>query len=300
MTKIKYWIQAARLRTLPLALSSILAGGLLAAREPTFHLLGFFLILLTATLLQILSNFANDYGDTINGADHQQRQGPMRTVQAGLLSAGEMKNAIWVSGLLAFVAGMSLLFLTAWQWGWEVLVIFLVIGLLAIFAAITYTAGSLPYGYRGLGDISVLLFFGIVGVSGTHYLLVGSFNTLILLPALSCGLFAVGVLNLNNLRDIESDKQAGKYSIPVRIGYENAKLYHYTLLIAGMFSSVVFAILSAQATINWLFVASFPFFIWNIIDVQKAQEPQRLDPLLKKLALSTLFFALLLGIGYLL
>jgi 1,4-dihydroxy-2-naphthoate octaprenyltransferase len=294
---LQHWVAAARLRTLPLALSSILAGGLLAMPDPAFESLSFVLIVLTAIFLQVLSNFANDYGDSIHGADSSERKGPKRFVQQGLISSAQMKRAVWFFAILSFVAGLSLLLFSAYRWGWEVLVLFLVLGIFAIAAAITYTAGSLPYGYYGLGDISVLFFFGIVGVCGTNFLLIGKFIPNLLFPALSLGLFAVGVLNLNNLRDVESDQKAGKLSIPVRLGYENGKIYHYVILIAAMGSGLLFALLEAQKWTQWLFILSYPFFIFNLIAVGKAKDPQSLDPLLKKLALSTLFFALLLGIG---
>jgi len=296
---MKSWIEAARLRTLPLALSSILMGCFLAAAAGRFSWKIAILACATTILLQVLSNFANDYGDAVNGKDTDARQGPQRAVQSGAISAQAMRKAMLIFSVLAFVCGVALLYEALKDATWHTFAVFLGLGLLAIVAAITYTAGKRPYGYVGLGDVSVLLFFGWVGVLGVYYLHTQSLDWRLILPATSCGLFAVGVLNINNIRDIESDTLTGKRSIPVRIGRQAAVLYHWSLLIIGMASTVIFTFIYASQPLNWLFLISFPLFIKNGLAVSRLHNPREIDPYLKQMALSTLLFVVLLGVGHL-
>lgn len=295
---IKAWLQAFRLRTLPLALACIGMAGFLAAAAGQFNLLLFVLCCLTTILLQILSNLANDYGDSIHGADHAERTGPMRAVQAGIISAAQMKKAVIVFVWLSLFSGLSLLWFS-FGWNWKALVLFFGLGLLSIAAAIGYTVGKKPYGYIGLGDISVLMFFGLVGVMGSYYLFTHSVTWKELLPAISCGVFSIAVLNINNIRDIESDRSAGKFSIPVRIGKEKAVTYHWVLLIIGLVAAIVYTILQYQSTWQFLFLATVPLFIKNGLSVQNRPSSE-LDPFLKQMALSTLLFVLLFGLGLIL
>ncbi len=295
---MKKWIEAARLRTLPLALSSILMGCFLAAAHQQFSWTIAVLAILTTICLQVLSNFANDYGDAVNGKDTEARQGPQRAVQSGAISATAMRNAMILFSVVSLLSGIGLLYEALKDATWQSFLAFLGLGILAIIAAITYTAGKRPYGYEGLGDFSVLIFFGWVGVLGSYYLHTKSLDWSLLLPASSCGLFAVGVLNINNIRDIESDKQTGKQSIPVRIGREKAVIYHWGLLIVGMFCSIIYLFLHLGSVTQWLFILSFPLFIRNGLAVSRLTNPHELDPYLKQMALSTLFFVLLFGIGF--
>jgi 1,4-dihydroxy-2-naphthoate octaprenyltransferase len=291
---MKNWLSAARPRTLPLSLSSILMGSFLAASVGQFDWLIFAFCCLTTIALQVLSNFANDYGDTQNGADLAGRVGPQRAVQSGAITPKQMLNGIILLAIVCLIFGISLLYFafrdaSANQfWG------FLGLGLLCMLAAYTYTAGKKPYGYAGLGDVSVLIFFGLVGVLGSNYLYTKTFDWVNLLPALSCGFFATGVLNINNIRDIESDTRAGKKTIPARLGRDTAIKYHWFLLIAGMVSILVFSLLNEQYTI--LYVLCFPLFFINGIKVSKLPNP---DPMLKQMSLSTLAFVILFGIGQL-
>src|SRR5882762_6367946 len=236
---MKVWLEAFRLRTLPLSLSCIGMGGFLAAAQNKFNGLIFFLCCTTTICLQVLSNLANDYGDTVNGADHSERKGPKRAVQSGAISAVQMKNAIIIFVALSLVSGIELLY-SAFGFELKSFLFFLTLGLLSIVAAIAYTVGRKPYGYLGLGDLSVLIFFGLVGVMGSLYLFTKEFYPLQILPALSCGFFSIAVLNINNIRDIESDRLAGKFSIPVRIGKERATTYNWLLLGAGLTTAVVY------------------------------------------------------------
>ena len=296
--KTKVWLSALRLRTLPLAVSCIGMGSFLAASVERFNWLIFVLCVLTTILLQILSNLANDYGDTMNGADNDDREGPLRTVQTGAISLKAMKRAIGISILLALVSGLCLLYL-AFGSDWKNLLFFFGLGLMSIIAAITYTAGHKPYGYAGLGDISVLLFFGFVGVMGSSYLYLKEIQGAFILPAMSCGLFSVAVLNVNNIRDINSDKKAGKYSIPVRIGGEKAAIYHWFLITLGIGCGIAYTVFNSQSNWQWLFLLTIPLLVKNAIGVSTTNDAKAIDPYLKQMALSTLLFVLLFGIGLL-
>jgi 1,4-dihydroxy-2-naphthoate octaprenyltransferase len=297
---IQAWLLAFRLRTLPLALSSIFMGSFLAAQQLAFKIEVFLLAVLTTIFLQVLSNLANDYGDSQHGADLvPTRKAPKRAVQAGLITAQQMKIGMQVCGALAFVSGLALLKVSI-GYNLQLFIIFLVLGIFAIIAAITYTAGAKPYGYAGLGDISVLIFFGWVGVLGVYFLYTQQFVPLQLLPATSCGLFAVAVLNLNNMRDIESDKLAGKYSIPVRLGKQNSVLYHWVLLLVGLSCTIIYTSFTYQQPQQWLFLVAVPPVLYNGFKVQTTQDLAALDPLLKQMALTTLLFVLTFGVGVLL
>lgn len=297
---MKAWIQAFRLRTLPLALSSIILGSLLAYKD----LQGFFnfeivgLCVLTTIFLQILSNLANDYGDSVHGADHEEREGPSRAVQTGVISLGAMKSAMIIFSILSLFSGLYLLYISLTTL--EEFMYFLGLGVLSIVAAITYTAGKKPYGYAGLGDLSVFIFFGLVGVLGSYYLQVKSLDLLLLLPAASCGLLAVAVLNVNNIRDIASDIKAGKKSIPVRIGRRWAILYHWILLFLAMGVGLFYVSLNFTSPLQWLFVLTFPLIRKNGMAVTKLEKPSELDPYLKQMAISSLLFSLTFGIGQIL
>ncbi len=296
--QVKPWISAFRLRTLPLALSCVGMGGFLAATAGKFNGLIFFLCCLTTILLQVLSNLANDYGDSVNGADHSGRSGPMRAVQSGAITAQQMKNAVIFFVLLCLVSGISLL-LVSFGWNWRTIFFFFGLGILSILAAISYTMGKRPYGYAGLGDISVLIFFGVIGVMGSLYLFTKEISALEILPALSCGFFSMAVLNINNIRDIDSDRKAGKFSIPVRIGKEKAARYHWFLLFGGLMAAVFYAILTFQSYFQFLFLLTLPLFLRNGMAVSK-KPSKELDPYLRQMALSTLLFVILFGVGLLL
>jgi len=295
---ISPWISAFRLRTLPLALASIGMGSFLAAYAGNFNLEVLVLSALTTVFLQILSNLSNDYGDSVHGADHVGRIGPDRAVQSGAISHQSMKLAIIVLAILSLLSGIYLLYV-AFGFGTTSFLVFLLLGLISIVAAIAYTVGKRPYGYIGLGDISVLLFFGLVGVMGTFYLHTEVFNWLIFLPAFSCGFFSMAVLNLNNMRDIESDKVGGKLSIPVRIGYKNAVYYHWFLLVAGFLASLIFVWLNQGSWFKYLFLISIPLLLRNAIAVHNIDDPGKLDPYLKQMAITTLIFVITFGIGLL-
>jgi 1,4-dihydroxy-2-naphthoate octaprenyltransferase len=272
-------------------------AGFLAASIHKFDLSIFLLCCLTTIFLQVLSNLANDYGDSIHGADHAERKGPSRAVQSGAISLAHMRNAVVLFSLLSLVSGIGLLLLSFGS-NWKSIFFFLGLGLLSILAAIGYTVGKKPYGYIGLGDISVLIFFGLVGVMGSFYLFVHQISWQEVLPALSCGLFSIAVLNVNNIRDIDSDRMAGKYSIPVRIGKKKATMYHWMLLSGGLLSAIFYTILNYQSAWQYLFLLAAPLLIRNGMAIHKKSSAE-LDPFLKQMAISTLLFVLLFGIGLL-
>ncbi len=294
---IQSWIKAFRLRTLPLAISCVCMGAIVAAEYRAFKADVFILCLITTVLLQILSNLANDYGDFMHGADHALRIGPVRTVQSGLIPPQKMRNMIFAFAMLSFVAGFLLLWVSL---GADLIrwFVFLSLGVLSIVAAITYTAGRKPYGYVGLGDVAVLFFFGITGVVGSAYLYTGFFRPNMLWPALSCGLLAVGVLNINNLRDRESDALAGKKSIPVRYGHRFGTLYHATLLTGAVLSAAIYVALQYRHPVQGLFLLVIPLFVQNVHAMLTKPAPA-LDPWLRQLAISTLLFVVLFGTGQL-
>ncbi|MCK6617791.1 MAG: 1,4-dihydroxy-2-naphthoate polyprenyltransferase [Cyclobacteriaceae bacterium] len=294
---VKVWITAFRLRTLPLAIACIGMGGFLAASSGAFRWDIFLLCVLTTVFLQILSNLSNDYGDSVHGADSEFRIGPQRAVQSGIIAPAQMRIAIGLFVLLCLASGITLL-LRAFGFNWNALLFFFGLGVLSIVAAIAYTVGRKPYGYIGLGDLSVLVFFGLIGVMGSVYLFTRQVNWLQLLPALSCGFFSMGVLNVNNIRDMESDRQAGKFSIPVRIGRKNAVRYHWFLIAGGLAAAVLYNVVQFKTAWQFLFLVTAPLFVYNGILVSKRVSAE-LDPLLKQLAISTLLFVVWFGIGQL-
>jgi len=294
---VEAWIKAFRLRTLPLSLSSVVLGSLLAMWQGSFHLEILIGAMVTTLFLQILSNLANDYGDFQNGIDNEKRIGPERTLQSGEIDPANMKWAIAIFTALSLISGVWLLLEASKILNLGKLLTFLLIGLLAIAAAVKYTIGKKPYGYRAMGDVAVFIFFGLVGVGGTYYLHTNGISWVELLPAVSIGLLATGVLNLNNLRDEENDRLSGKQSLVVLLGRKKAKIYHFSLIIAAILSALVFTLLNYESPYQWLFLIATPMLIQNILVVFRNEQASELDGELKKLAIATLIFALTMGIG---
>ena len=301
---MKHWLSAFRLRTLPLAVCSIIVGSALAwehsinrADGPSWRSVTG-LALLTAILLQVLSNLANDLGDHQHGTDNAERVGPQRAVQSGAITPAHMKRAMIICGALAFLSGCALI-TTAFGLSLTTL-LFLLLGLAAIGAAVKYTFGSNPYGYTGLGDISVFLFFGMVGVCGTFYLHTRSFHPAVFLVAAAFGLLSTGVLNVNNMRDIHNDAASGKRTLVVRMGSATAKIYHTVLVLGGILCLVVFTVQTSMAWQHWLFLLVLPGLIIHLKKVWTSAEPRALDPQLKVLAMGTFLTALLFSLGLIL
>lgn len=302
---MKHWLQAFRLRTLPLAVSSILVGSSLATNwgwvtdfVSYFRPVVLVLALLTAILLQILSNLANDLGDHQHGTDNANRVGPQRAVQSGAISPAAMKRAMMVCALLAFTSGCTLI--TVALGFTSKSLFFLILGMLAIGAAVKYTFGRKPYGYSGLGDISVFLFFGVVGVCGTFYLHTRHFEPMVFLPAVALGLLSAGVLNVNNMRDIVNDAASGKRTLVVRMGSAKARLYHTALVIGGQTALVLFSGFYGHGWTFWLFVLAWPGFLIHLKRIWTTAEPRDLDPQLKVLAMGTFLTAILFSLGLIL
>ena len=300
MASLKSWIKAARLRTLPLAMSGILMGAALSYLDGGFNRIVTILAVVTALFIQIFSNFANDYGDSQKGTDNQHRVGPKRTVQSGEISPYQMKIGMIVLIILSLVTGIWLVAEGTKGLNLNTFLLFLAFGIVALIAAYRYTAGSNPYGYAGFGDVAVFLFFGLLPVVGTYFLNTHRITPELFLPAISIGLFSTGVLNLNNMRDIENDRNSGKHTVVVRMGSSKAKTYHSLLIVIGILSSILFITLSGKSAFQWLFLLAFPLFIRDLIQINRIVEPRKFDPFLKKLSLTTLLFTVLFGVGIIL
>jgi 1,4-dihydroxy-2-naphthoate polyprenyltransferase len=296
---LKVWMKAARPRTLPLALSGTTLGSLLAAADGTFSWSVFVLASLTTVLLQILSNMANDYGDFINGKDRADRIGPQRMVQSGQITPQRMVRALLLLVVVTLASGTSLILVGAADGTTATVLCYFVMGIAAIVAALKYTVGSNPYGYRGWGDFSVFIFFGLMGTLGTYYLHAHSIKADLLLPASSIGLLSTGVLNLNNLRDEESDRQGHKRTLVVILGGSRAKLYHVLLLATAVITGLAYTLLNFQSGFQLLFLLPLPLLAQNIKTVLRNSQPSELNAELQKLSLSTLLFALTFGAGLL-
>lgn len=297
MNKFQTWISAARLRTLPLSISGILVGSSIAVAQEEFHAVIFSLALATTLGLQILSNFANDYGDFVKGTDNDERVGPERALQSGLISKKEMWWGMIATGIVTFLFAVALIYIAFGNKSTFYSLVFFLLGIAAIAAAIKYTVGESAYGYKGLGDLFVFLFFGVVGVYGCYFLYSLEWDWEVLLPSFTIGLLSAGVLNLNNMRDRNADEKVGKNTLVVKIGAEKAKKYHYILIIAAVFSIVLFSALTFTGIDDLLYFFAFIPLLGHLKRVMENVDPEQLDPELKKLALSTFLLAVLFGLG---
>jgi len=293
---MKHWVEAARVRTLPLSVSGIIVGSFYAMSQGMFNWNIVVFALLTTLGLQILSNFANDYGDGVKGTDNQDRVGPMRAIQSGVISPAAMKKAMVLTSAITLLFAVLLIYFAFKDHYLLYSFIFFVLGILAIASAIRYTVGKGAYGYRGFGDLFVFVFFGLVSTFGVYFMFSKNIDWLLLLPATAIGFLSVGVLNLNNMRDEESDKKSGKLTLVVKMGGTVAKKYHYFLVISAMVLVVVFAVLNDFHFDQYIFVVAYFPMIGHLITVYKNQNPKLLDPELKKLAISTFLLAVLLAL----
>ena len=287
---IKPWIQAARLRTLPLSVSGIIVGSAYA------HYQGFsdwrivVLALLTTLGLQVLSNYANDYGDGVKGTD-ANRIGEKRLVAAGVITAEQMKKAVIITAILTFIIVLLLIYVAFGKENFALSLIFILLGIGSIGAAIKYTVGKSAYGYSGFGDVFVFIFFGLVSVVGSNFLFTHFIDWKLFLPATAIGLLSVAVLNLNNMRDIENDKIVGKNTLVVKMGLKWAKYYHQIIIVLGMICFMIFAILIETSTLPILII-NIPIIL-HMNKVDKSQNYEDFDPELKKVALSTFALSIL-------
>lgn len=264
--QIQHWIHAFRLRTLPLALSSIAMGAFLAAFFNGFKWDVSLLAALTTVFLQVLSNLANDYGDAQKGTDNQHRVGPERAVQSGKISVIQMRRAIIFFSGLSLISGIVLISHGIKGLDARIGLLFLALGISAIAAAILYTVGKKAYGYSGLGDLFVFIFFGLLAVIGTFFLNAQFLRWDVWLPAASLGFLSTGVLNLNNLRDIDNDRNSGKNTIAVKLGVKNAKNYHFLLISFGLITALIFNLINLKSWISLLWVIPIvPLFAMDYI-----------------------------------
>ena len=299
VNKFKAYITSFRLRTLPLSLSGVLLGTLLAVSEGYFQASTFAWAMLTTVALQILSNLANEIGDLTKGTDNEHRLGPIRSAQSGALSMREMVRAMVVFGIIAVITG-SLLIYEAFRdlLSWKSIALFIAGGA-SIVAAIKYTVGKNAYGYRGLGDLFVFIFFGLVSVMGSYFAMSGKLSWICLLPAAAIGFLSSGVLNMNNIRDIENDSVYGKRTIPVILGVQGAKRYHFVIILLAFFCLVMYSVLHPAGWTGYLFLLATPLLVIHLKHVCQG-EGRALDSQLKFLSITTLLISLLFGFGQIL
>ena len=315
---IKNYIKAARLRTLPLSVSGIIVGAFLGANESflkasldlfdttinignknIFESPIFWLAILTTIGFQVLSNFANDYGDGVKGTDNE-REGEARMVASGAITPKQMKNAMIVTGVITTIIALLLIYVSFGKDNFLYSVIFFGLGIASIIAAIKYTVGKSAYGYSGFGDVFVFLFFGLLAVVGTYFLYTKDLNFIIFLPAITVGLLSTAVLNLNNMRDRENDAKSGKNTLVVKMGSESAKMYHYFLIIASFLFALLYVVIKYHSPTQFLFIVAYIPLAKHLLFVYKNKEEALLDGELKKVALSTFLFSILFGLGQIL
>jgi 1,4-dihydroxy-2-naphthoate octaprenyltransferase len=294
---MKHWIQAARLRTLPLSLSGIILGGFLAEKNGSFNGLIFLFSVLTTIGFQVLSNFANDYGDGVKGTDNENRVGPKRALQSGAISPKQMLNGIYLTVALTLLVALVLIYVSFGVENFGYSVVFFFLGIASIAAAIKYTMGTNAYGYSGLGDLFVFLFFGLLSVVGSLFLYTKNVESTTFLPAFTIGFLSAAVLNLNNMRDRASDMLSNKNTLVVKMGAYKAKQYHYSLLILAFVCSLVFTISDYTSPFQFLFLIAFVPIAIHFVRVAKNKDVVKLDPELKVVALSTFLFSVLFGLG---
>ena len=297
MKQLKVWLKAVRLRTLPLSVSGILIGNSLCFQHPEFSVTLFVLMLFTAISFQIISNFANDYGDGVKGTDNENRLGPKRVLQQGLLSRETLKKGIVIISLISLLLAFVLIFLAFGFNSWNYILIFIGLSFASVWAAIFYTVGNKAYGYYGFGDLFVFLFFGGVSVLGAYFVQLKTFSYPAILLSLMVGFLSVGVLNLNNMRDIDNDAFVGKRTLVVIMGAAIAKKYHLFLLIVSV-SILVYVFSSVSIRFFWIpYLAIIPLMV-HFISVLKNSEPKFFDPELKKLSLSIFFLSILIFFSF--
>lgn len=300
MKNISLWISTMRLRTLPLSISGIILASCFAEYNGCFDLKVCVLAILTTLSFQILSNLANDYGDGVKGTDNEDRIGPERAIQSGKISPEDMFDAIKINVLICIGLSIALIFSAFGSKNFLLTILFFLLGALSVVAAMRYTVGDNAYGYRALGDVFVFIFFGLVSVIGCYVLYAKQLDHVVFLPALTIGLLSTAVLNLNNMRDFVSDLKTNKITVVVKLGSKNAKLYHKILIGLAIVLSSLFGLLYYTSPYNLIFVIAYIPLLIHLKKVHNNSDPKLLDPELKKLALTTVLLAVLMGVGYLL
>lgn len=299
MQKTKSFVGAMRLRTLPLSLSGIIAGSGVAYHNGFWDATIFALALSTTVLFQILSNFANDLGDSVKGTDNSNRIGPTRSVQSGVISKSEMKFAVILTAILSLASAGALIYVGAQGMTMEIVWFYIGLAILCIIAAITYTVGKKAYGYHGMGDIMVFIFFGLVSVLGVYSLFAKSFLIENVSLAIFIGLMSAAVLNLNNMRDYKNDADSGKNTIVVKMGPNNAKFYHALLVFIGLISLAIF-LNSFKKPELFLCLAPALILLFHLRKVMRTTQAKDFDPELKKVALTTFAVSIFVFVGLIL
>ena len=301
------WIKAARLRTLPLSISGIIMGSFIARWKllqngETWDITIFALALLVTLLYQVLSNYANDYGDGLKGTDKNRiGEAEQRAVASGKISASQMRNAVILFALLSLVTTFYLLYKAFFPNFINEFYTFIGLGVACILAAIGYTVGKKPYGYLGLGDIMVFIFFGLVSVCGSYFLFTKSFDWDILLPASAIGLLSAAVLNLNNMRDIENDEKSGKKTLALRLGFKNAMIYEMIILVLPPILVLMYMMINHLQEQGKYYAFIFFVTVFPLMSLRRkimaVKEPKELDPFLKQVAMITFVMSILVAIG---
>lgn len=291
--KIKSWLEAFRLRTLPLSISGIIMGSFIAKSKGFWDISIFIFALLTTILFQIVSNLANDLGDSLKGTDNDNRVGPARTVQKGDISVSQMKIAVFIFSVLSLISAGYLIYISSNGMSQNTIYTYMILAFLSVLAAITYTVGKKAYGYYGLGDVFVFVFFGLVSVMGSYTLYSKIFDFVSLFPAITIGLLSTAVLNLNNMRDQVNDKLSNKNTLVVKLGFNRAKFYHFCLIMIALIS--YWGYFKFELT-SLIYISPFVFLLIHLKKVVQVLDPKDFDPELKKVALSTFFLSLLFAI----
>ena len=295
---MKHWIQAARLRTLPLSVSGIIVGSAYAYYQGYSDWRIVVLALLTTLGLQVLSNYANDYGDGVKGTD-ANRIGEKRLVAAGVITAEQMKKAVIITAVLTFINALLLIYVAFGKENFALSLIFILLGIGSIGAAIKYTVGKSAYGYSGFGDVFVFIFFGLVSVIGSNFLFTHFIDWKLFLPATAIGLLSVAVLNLNNMRDIDNDKNFQKKTLAVRMGLNAAKTYHLIIIVLAFILMTSYCFIEKKGIFGYLYLISLPVFVHHLIYVLK-NDGKSLDKHMKVIAEGTMLFAVSAGVGMIL
>ena len=296
MNKFRAAVASMRLRTLPLSTGGVILGILLATADFKVDVWVAVLIVLTTVCLQILSNLSNELGDVLHGTDTEDRQGPQYGLNSGVLTIGEMKVLIGIFVALCIISGTAMTLLSFGTL-WDLTpILVLLLGAGAIMGAMKYTLGRNPYGYRGLGDFYVFVFFGLVAVLGSYFVASHTLFWRLLLPGAAVGCFSVGVLNVNNIRDMETDA-ANRVTVAIRLGERKAKIYQTILIVLGWILMLAYCQLRLFSWWHYLFVITLPLFILHLRGVWK-RTGKLLDPMLPLLVMSTFLFCLLAGVGF--
>ena len=299
MKKFSIWISTMRLRTLPLSISGIILASCFAYYNGFFDWEICLFAILTTLSFQILSNLANDYGDGVKGTDNNNRIGPERAIQSGKISPEELFNGIKLNIIISIALSCALVYIAFGVKYIFFALLFFILAIASIISAVRYTVGKNAYGYRGLGDFFVFIFFGLVSVIGCYVLFGKKIDHVTILPAITIGLLSVAVLNLNNMRDIISDKKSNKITLAVILGEKNIKVYHNLLILSAIVISGLFVILYYINPLSLFFTISYVPLLIHLKKINQNKEPKLLDPELKKLALTTFLLSVLMGLAYL-